>query len=135
MVRLIVNIIFIIILTSNAFSQVEMSWNKNPEHNIDHYKLIVYYDNDSVIYLCKDTVVNVFIPKSNRDDSVSCVVYAVNDKGLISGPSIKIGFIPAVLEMDYVDDSNHRIDIEDLREFLRLYRRYYAKTIWKYVEQ
>lgn len=113
-----------------------VTWNSNIEPDLSSYTVCVTSIKGIMYDFCniKDTIIQIFIPDSIAGDSVFINIYAVDTASNVSGPSRTIGLIPDVLYLNYHHDNNNRIDVEDLRGFLRLYRRYFGKTIWRHTD-
>lgn len=133
----------VLVLPCCLFSQVQFirparanlitSWNQNQESDIDYYLISVgrqageYTDSARVFF--PDTCVQICL--CNKSDSVFVAIQAIDTAGNYSEYSKEISFIPAVVGLDFCRDENNRIDIEDLREVLRLIKENWARTIYK----
>ena len=124
-----------IVAVSPRMTAVRVTWDANHEADLSHYIVNFYGNKIDTSYSTSDTTFQVFIPDSLKYDSLYCFVEAVDLAGNESMPSRKIVCIPDRVNFDFFSDNNRRIDIEDLREILKKYHDYNAKTTWRYVEE
>ena len=111
-----------------------LTWDKNDETDLAGFIVAwgTISGNYSQSYTTEDTTIQIFIPDSLKTDSLFFIVSAFDESGNLSESSRELAVIPEVLKMNMVDDENKRIDVEDLRKYLELYRKHFGKTIWRY---
>lgn len=112
---------------------VQALWSPNSEPDVTHYLINLGQKSGEYSYTFEaaDTAAVIILPKEWKTDSVFATVQAVDSAGNVSGHSNEVRFIPEVIDIDYADDANKRIDVKDLNAFLRLYNRYFAKSTQK----
>lgn len=141
----IISVIMVCVFAKTANSQairtiapgettVTIAWQPNPEPDLDHYVIYIAREDTQYSTPTPDTLVQAIFPRAWQDDSLFCFVTAVDTAGNESQPSEKIVFVPAVIALDFKKDKNCRVDVEDLRVFLKNYNYHFGQTIWKKTE-
>lgn len=116
--------------TKSLVTHACICWDANIEEDLSHYKLYLGHQHDlfDTTVTTVDTFLIVFFSDSLKYDSLFCWVTAFDEAGNESEPSDVITFVPVIVSLDLYNDNNHRIDVHDLRTWLKLYRKFGHKS-------
>ena len=100
---------------------------------MSYYILSVGFERGKYILerACEDTFMYVLVNVEFCGDSVFCAVRAVDRSGNVSGYSRELGFVVDTVLLDFSEDENGRIDLEDLREVLRQMRESWGRRVYR----
>lgn len=109
---------------------VRLTWDRNSEPDVAYYEVSTA---DGVVFQTADTVCVVILHAAAHEgaalpDSIGVNVRAVDWSGNKSDMTYRVGFWPQ-LRVDFAPDNLNRIDGEDLRRFLILWREQFGKVV------
>lgn len=81
-------------------------------------------------YFVADTCCRFLLSKEFENDTLRAYVTAVDNAGNESGPSEDVWFVPKLLNIDLSMDDKRRIDVDDLRAFLKDYNLFFGTSSW-----
>lgn len=95
------------------------------------YKLRVFgVSGLDTTYFVADTCCRFLISKNFKNDTLKAYIKSVDIAGNESDPSETVWFIPKLLAIDLLLDDNRRLDVDDLRAFLKQYNEFFGKSSW-----
>jgi hypothetical protein len=108
-------------------------WDRVAEADVKEYRVYSgphsrQYDKSEVT---ADTFMTILVARALLEDSIFMAVTALDSNGNESAFSEEVAGVPAVIDLDYANDSLRRIDVNDLRQFVREYRLKFGKTSYK----
>lgn len=108
-----------------------VSWERNTEPDLAGYRLRIFgVPGIDTTYTVQDTCCRFLLHRDFQNDTLLANVVAIDNAGNESEPSETAWFIPRILAVDMQMDDKRRIDIDDLREYIKQYDMFFGKSSW-----